>query len=215
MRAITLVLLAALSINVSAKDICQSYPTDGVHNYPFDLQQESVIKKAYQLGVPSDLGLSLAAIAWQESNAGQFNINWNDPSFGPFHILIKTGATRAGIKGYYRKIELAQQLMFDIELGAAFATQELLYWKGRFKRKGQMRWHNVWAAYNGGNNHKGEDAQNYAKSIRSRIDWLKQCTLNQEERKRLKDNLIMGHEEHYVLGTSVEDNLVKASQLKQ
>lgn len=155
-------------------------------NVDLDENQVNVLKRAYQLGSAHDLGLSLAAIAWQESQAGKYLINWSDPSFGVFHSHLRTASSRTDTRGYLNKVELSQRLMVDMEFASALAIEELLYWKGRMAKKGLFGWRNIWAAYNGGNNFDGSAAQAYADSIAKKVAYLKKCILTDNERAMLK-----------------------------
>lgn len=148
-------------------------------NNNFDSQQINILKKSFMYGKPFDLGYTLAAIAWQESIAGKYLINVNDPSFGVYHILISSAANRSNIKGLEVN-RLAMALIRDQRLSASFAIKELLFWQGVLKPK-DKDWSNVWAAYNGGYNYKSSQAQTYSKNISRKIKWLKTCLIRKSK----------------------------------
>lgn len=69
----------------------------------FSPKQKAVLLKAYEYGAPHDLGYTLAAIAWKESCAGEYRMNFQDPSAGIYH---------AHLPGLIKKIPLAQTERF-------------------------------------------------------------------------------------------------------
>lgn len=193
MKLFFMFLLTGLSFSVSAggTQLCKGVFSD---------EQLSVIKRSYQLGASQDVGMSLAAIAWKESAAGKYLMNYLDPSFGTYHILLQTAASRTKTDGWFNKIELAQDLMFNLELGAAMATEELLWWKAYFRRKkGAADWRDVWAAYNGGFNYDSTQAKAYSENIAEKIKWLGECVLTPPVRKQLVEALELGKVEPYKL----------------
>ena len=56
----------------------------------FNNNQLEIIAYAYNYGKKYDLGITLAAIAWHESCAGEFRMNFSDPSAGIYHCLLYT-----------------------------------------------------------------------------------------------------------------------------
>lgn len=143
--------------------------------YKFDRNQIAVLKESYELGLPFGFGYTLAAIAWQESLAGKYLMNVDDPSFGVHHILISSASNRANIRGIERN-RLAKAIIDNSKLSASFAIEELSFWKTELKGDNN-RWENIWAAYNGGYNYKSDRAQAYSSSIGNKIGWLKTCLI--------------------------------------
>lgn len=148
--------------------------------------QKEVMKHSYAYGSKEGLGLTLAAIAFQESDFGKYKINWTDPSFGAHHILLKTATNMLNIKGHYNKILLGQQIMEDYDLSANLALMVLDYWKKRLKREGHFTWRALWGSYNAGNNYDGSAAKKYSESVAEKILWIQRCGLSKEERSKLK-----------------------------
>ena len=98
----------------------------------FTPHQKATIKKAYEYGSKHGLGSTLAAIAWQESCAGVYLVNFQDPSAGVFHAYIPN------ILKKYKNLRdngftanmVGQKLINDFDFSAKEAINELLYWKG-------------------------------------------------------------------------------------
>lgn len=136
--------------------------------------QRDVIQFSYDYGKEYNLGYTLAAISIRESHAGKINLNISDPSFGPYHVTIQNALHYHGWRdtGYNRNV-LAQMMMDDIELSAAFAIENLRGWQ---RIHGSSNWKQIWASYNAG--HAGYDSpagREYAGIIASNISKLKKC----------------------------------------
>lgn len=138
-----------------------------------DSDQIITLVKAYQAGAGEGLGLTLAAVAWQESLAGKVKVNFADPSYGVFHANLNTAASREGVTGNYRKNLLAQRLLDDFDFAAEHALKELRYWKDRHAGD----WRLIWASYNGGNSWDSPRAKNYADRIRDKITQIRKCLI--------------------------------------
>ena len=134
-------------------------------------KQVQTLYQSYNYGVEYDMGLTLAAIAWQESNAGLYPINISDPSFGVHHILLTTAMKRSDIKntGYHRNM-LAASLL-DHDVSASYAIKEIKYWFGYHRSD----WYKVWASYNAGHNYKA--GVSYANKIREKVKLIKDCLI--------------------------------------
>lgn len=134
-------------------------------------EQLFTLAHAYRAGAEHGYGLSLAAIAWQESLAGEIRINYSDPSFGVFHAHLTTVARREGVSNGFVKNQLAQRLVDDMDYAAEHAVAELSYWQSQYGED----WMRIWASYNGGWNWQSTAAQNYAESIRNKVRILRSC----------------------------------------
>lgn len=154
--------------------------------YEFSEYQKDILKHSYAFGSEFGFGNSLAAIALHESMAGKYLINWSDPSFGVHHILLKTGANIAEVKGHYNKILLGQEIMEDPELSATMAINVLKSAAAVRKRDGTYSWRNVWATYNGGRYYDGSQAQGYARQIAEKILWLNSCFFTPDMKRNLE-----------------------------
>lgn len=137
------------------------------------VKQMRTVERAYQAGLPHNLGYSLAAIVWQESSAGLFLINSSEGSYGPFQINLKTALARVDGKNWSKpkKDWLATNLLrFDFSV--YFAIEELKYWQSVH---GNNNWRKVWASYNGGWRYHKPAPQSYAQSIATKIQKLQGC----------------------------------------
>jgi len=131
-------------------------------------KQITVLKQACRQGIADNLCLSLAAIAWQESDFGKYNINLQDPSAGWYHIRIRTALARITphIRNTaFNRNRVAQWLINDPNLAGSLAIAELKYWL--------HYWHGnyfkAWGSYNGG--YKGN--RRYARAIAAKVMFLK------------------------------------------
>ncbi|MBF84573.1 MAG: hypothetical protein CL489_08875 [Acidobacteria bacterium] len=151
-----LLLLSLLSFNAVAS--CTA----------FDFNQRNVLQRAYDYGVEYDMGWSLAAIAWKESSAGRNMANWNDPSVGVFHNLLKSVAKREGVYGNEEKeVILIVRLMHEFEFSAKHAVLELKYWQKQYGKD----WRKIWSSYNAGWN--WFNGIKYSDDIANKIQYLK------------------------------------------
>lgn len=123
-------------------------------------QQKYTLAKVYLAGEKYNLGLTLTAIAWQESQAGKWLINLDDPSFGLFHIIPEG-------KGWNRSRESERLLSFDYSL--AKAVEILQYWENYHKGN----WRNMVKSYNAGFNYNSTKANQYLKQIQAKVTVLK------------------------------------------
>ena len=127
-------------------------------------KQVASLVSAYNQG-----GYTLAAIAWQESNAGKYRINLNSDSvdLGLFHLNSKAFLAR-----WYRehpdKVQtrfysniLLSKIMVDDSYASIYAQKELSYW--RDKRSRNMR--DSIKSYNCGNNIERRRCDQYLHSI--------------------------------------------------
>lgn len=138
------------------------------------LEQHSSLRFAYGQGSYENLGYTLAAIAWKESFAGKWRVNYKTNDFGLYHVNIETAAKTLDIKNIYRKYELAQKLIFDDHLGSDLALSVLKHFASRGYRQMLM-------SYNRGNKWLKDESQKivaekYANDIANRVKILQTCT---------------------------------------
>lgn len=133
------------------------------------VEQQVTLARSYQYGEPYDLGYTLSAIAWKESLAGKYKINYSDPSFGVYHNVIHQVARREGVTGNFEKNRLAQRLVEDDEYAASQAIAELQSWLKY--HKGDL--YKAWASYNAGTAY--EYGLDYAADVKKKIRVLKRC----------------------------------------
>lgn len=151
-----------------------------INNYYQRLEQLSneqikVMIYSYQVGVEYNLGYSLAAIAWKESDFGRYLLNLSDGkygSFGVYHVLLEYAAARNKLKTSWERSRYAEKLMLDMELCAQEAISELLFWNKRY-RKQEHSLLRALAAYNaGGKNINSPAGKLYAEDAMLRIKAL-------------------------------------------
>jgi hypothetical protein len=159
LKKILLVSTFLVSTNASAMgEVCTK---------TFNLEQLELMQASYDAGKTHDYGWTLAAMAWQESSAGEKPLNWSDPSFGPFHANIKTVSKRYGAETQYEEFYLASELMFNFEFAVEAAVAELDYWKKIHKGD----WNKMWGGYNAGWNKSAGEV--HAQRIINKISFLK------------------------------------------
>lgn len=114
----------------------------------FSKSQIQTIHYAYHYGKKYDFGFTMAAIAWKESCAGLYRINFDDPSAGIYHAHLP-GVIKRHYKAKntaFRRNAVAEKLIGDIEFASKIALEELLYWKKIHKG----HWKNIIKSYNKG-----------------------------------------------------------------
>lgn len=142
----------------------------------FSTAQKETVIKAIEFGNKHSLGYTLAAIAWQESCAGEYLVNFQDPSAGVFHAYIPN------LMKKYKNLRdngftvnmVGQKLINDFDFSAQEAINELKYWEKIHKGK----WKNMVKSYNKGfswekNQVAAKKAQNYYLSVSSKVRKLK------------------------------------------
>lgn len=140
----------------------------------FKLEQLWTMQMAYDRGVETDRGYTLAAITWQESNAGlqlkrKDGEHWSMRSYGPFHILLKTASKRRECVTWNCG-HLKRKLLTDFDYSADLALEELDYWTDRLDSR-----RNALSAYNAGNNWKGTKGKQYLSQVNKKISYLQKC----------------------------------------
>lgn len=145
-------------------------------------EQFSVVHRSYEIGEPHNLGYSLAAIVWQESSAGEYLVNSDERSYGPYQINLKTAMNRLDEQENFTKQQknrLASNLM-RLEYSSLFAIKELQYWLSIHGND----WSKVWASYNGGWSYDHAKPKLYSLEIASKIRKLKNCFGDNNENNR-------------------------------
>lgn len=140
----------------------------------FNKNQKQVILKAFKYGAKSGFGYTMAAIAWKESCAGEYRVNFADPSAGIYHAHIPGIIKKHKQKdsAFMRNI-VGELLMRDDEFASQSAFEELSYW---YKvRKGN--WYEVIKSYNKGfswekDRERDKMAQAYFEDVVRRVKEL-------------------------------------------
>ncbi len=164
----------------------------------FNAKQKEVLKFAYQFGSKENLGYEMASIAWKESCAGVYKINFSDPSAGVYHSYIPSVLKSYGHNDspFLRNV-MGELLIKDDAFASEVALKELLYWKTRYHDNLK----NMIKSYNKGsrwekNEKSNAEAEKYYEDIQDRIRRLKESKIfdsqssnDQELQKSANSNL--------------------------
>ncbi|AFI06341.1 hypothetical protein [Helicobacter cetorum] len=145
----------------------------------FNPKQKEVLRFAYQFGSKENLGYELASIAWKESCAGTYRINFSDPSAGIYHAYIPSVLKSYGHKDspFLRNV-MGELLIQNHTFASEVALKELVYWKTRY----QGNTKNMIKSYNKGsrwerNQKSNADAEKYYEDIQDKIRRLKESKI--------------------------------------
>ncbi len=210
-KALFLGTALSASLNLSATES----PTKGVKNKPkspvtkvmmtncdsikdFNAKQKEVLKAAYQFGSKENLGYEMAGIAWKESCAGVYKINFSDPSAGVYHSYIPSVLKSYGHNDspFLRNV-MGELLIKDDAFASEVALKELLYWKTRYhdNLKNMIKSYNKGSRWERSEKSNAE-AEKYYEEIQDRIRRLKESKIfdsqssnDQELQKSANSNL--------------------------
>ncbi|NHA51761.1 hypothetical protein [Helicobacter pylori] len=164
----------------------------------FNAKQKEVLKVAYQFGSKENLGYEMAGIAWKESCAGTYKINFSDPSAGIYHAYIPSVLKSYGHNNspFLRNV-MGELLIKDDAFASEVALKELLYWKTRYhdNLKDMIKSYNKGSRWEK-NEKANADAEKYYEEIQDRIRRLKESKIfdsqssnDQELQKSANSNL--------------------------
>ncbi len=164
----------------------------------FNAKQKEVLKAAYQFGSKENLGYEMAGIAWKESCAGVYKINFSDPSEGVYHSYIPSVLKSYGHNDspFLRNV-MGELLIKDDAFASEVALKELLYWKTRYhdNLKDMIKSYNKGSRWEK-NEKSNADAEKYYEEIQDRIRRLKESKIfdsqssnDQELQKSANSNL--------------------------
>ncbi len=164
----------------------------------FNAKQKEVLKAAYQFGSKENLGYEMAGIAWKESCAGVYKINFSDPSAGVYHSYIPSVLKSYGHNDspFLRNV-MGELLIKDDAFASEVALKELLYWKTRYhdNLKDMIKSYNKDSRWEK-NEKSNADAEKYYEEIQDRIRRLKESKIfdsqssnDQELQKSANSNL--------------------------
>ncbi|GAA8111098.1 hypothetical protein HpNP41_11160 [Helicobacter pylori] len=164
----------------------------------FNAKQKEVLKSAYQFGSKENLGYEMASIAWKESCAGVYKINFSDPSAGVYHSYIPSVLKSYGHNDspFLRNV-MGELLIKDDAFASEVALKELLYWKTRYhdNLKDMIKSYNKGSRWEK-NEKSNADAEKYYEEIQDRIRRLKESKIfdsqssnDQELQKSANSNL--------------------------
>ncbi|WP_000681994.1 hypothetical protein [Helicobacter pylori] len=164
----------------------------------FNAKQKEVLKAAYQFGSKENLGYEMASIAWKESCAGVYKINFSDPSAGVYHSYIPSVLKSYGHNDspFLRNV-MGELLIKDDAFASEVALKELLYWRTRYhdNLKGMIKSYNKGSRWERSEKSNAE-AEKYYEDIQDRIRRLKESKIfdsqssnDQELQKSANSNL--------------------------
>ncbi|GAA8249338.1 hypothetical protein HpNP102_12710 [Helicobacter pylori] len=164
----------------------------------FNAKQKEVLKAAYQFGSKENLGYEMAGIAWKESCAGVYKINFSDPSAGVYHSYIPSVLKSYGHNDspFLRNV-MGELLIKDDAFASEVALKELLYWKTRYhdNLKDMIKSYNKSSRWERSEKSNAE-AEKYYEEIQDRIRRLKESKIfdsqssnDQELQKSANSNL--------------------------
>ncbi len=164
----------------------------------FNDKQKEVLKAAYQFGSKENLGYEMAGIAWKESCAGVYKINFSDPSAGVYHSYIPSVLKSYGHNDspFLRNV-MGELLIKDDAFASQVALKELLYWKTRYhdNLKDMIKSYNKGSRWERSEKSNAE-AEKYYEEIQDRIRRLKESKIfdsqssnDQELQKSANSNL--------------------------
>ncbi|QQW90996.1 hypothetical protein [Helicobacter pylori] len=164
----------------------------------FNAKQKEVLKAAYQFGSKENLGYEMASIAWKESCAGVYKINFSDPSAGVYHSYIPSVLKSYGHNDspFLRNV-MGELLIKDDAFASEVALKELLYWKTRYhdNLKDMIKSYNKGSRWERSEKSNAE-AEKYYEEIQDRIRRLKESKIfdsqssnDQELQKSANSNL--------------------------
>ncbi|GAA8584451.1 hypothetical protein KYTH42_13900 [Helicobacter pylori] len=164
----------------------------------FNANQKEVLKAAYQFGSKENLGYEMAGIAWKESCAGVYKINFSDPSAGVYHSYIPSVLKSYGHNDspFLRNV-MGELLIKDDAFASEVALKELLYWKTRYhdNLKDMIKSYNKGSRWEK-NEKSNAEAEKYYEEIQDRIRRLKESKIfdsqssnDQELQKSANSNL--------------------------
>ncbi len=164
----------------------------------FNAKQKEVLKFAYQFGSKENLGYEMAGIAWKESCAGVYKINFSDPSAGVYHSYIPSVLKSYGHNDspFLRNV-MGELLIKDDAFASEVALKELLYWKTRYhdNLKDMIKSYNKGSRWER-NEKSNAEAEKYYEEIQDRIRRLKESKIfdsqssnDQELQKSANSNL--------------------------
>ncbi|PUD63160.1 hypothetical protein C2R47_03480 [Helicobacter pylori] len=164
----------------------------------FNAKQKEVLKAAYQFGSKENLGYEMAGIAWKESCAGVYKINFSDPSAGVYHSYIPSVLKSYGHNdSLFLRNVMGELLIKDDAFASEVALKELLYWKTRYhdNLKDMIKSYNKGSRWEK-NEKSNADAEKYYEEIQDRIRRLKESKIfdsqssnDQELQKSANSNL--------------------------
>ncbi|WP_297809878.1 hypothetical protein [uncultured Helicobacter sp.] len=167
------ILCIAVTLNFALPQI--EFKNSCVPLAQFSESQKEVLLRSYLAGEHEGFGLTLAAIAWKESCAGEYKMNFQDPSAGNFHAYIP------GVINRYPKLKqngftqnmVGAMLVENDNFAEQIAITELKYWQ----KEHNGNWKNIIKSYNKGyswqkNEQANIQAEKYYQEVAMRVKQL-------------------------------------------
>ena len=108
-------------------------------------EEQHLIYKSYKTGLEHDIGLSLAAINWQESVGGRYRISMDGNDVGIYHVNLYWYFKELNIENtMWNRSKYATILITKPKIEESYVIYKLLNLKSIHKE-----WVDVWTAYNG------------------------------------------------------------------
>lgn len=160
-------LLAVSSVGVNAAPSSLDLTDDQLY----------VLNRAYELGQNMDYGMTFAAIALTESQAGKDLVNNVSGDYGVFqnnlHYTVRGLERKLGYKMTAKQVrDLKKGLIENMELSASMTEMNLKYWQ---EVHGKKAWSKIIASYNAGFNYRGKDGQTYLSKVKANMRKLQNC----------------------------------------
>ena len=136
--------------------------------------QQYILQETLEKGTKFNLGYTLTAIAWQESDFGKWKINLGDPSCGVFHQMPKHL-----VDTQWKQSRVCERLIEDYDFSFATALANFKYWQNYWQQKAKDEgirgvWSHAVASYNAGFNYT--NGGKYLNAIRAKVKALKRRT---------------------------------------
>ena len=126
---------------------------------------------SYHQGQDLDLGYTLSSIALVESSAGKYRINPYSRDFGLYQVNIKTAVNVMGVTNYYKKLGLAEKLIYQDILSSYIALDVLQY----FYKYHKGDWKKMVQSYNEGFKIDTKKSLSYLDKVSEEVVMLKRC----------------------------------------
>lgn len=146
--------VSLLTTHAYAKAVTDAEKIDEYVAILEDLSNEKLqlIMQIYVFGNKHDLGYSLVAVAWKESDFGNYLVNISDGkygSFGLYHIRLDYASIRNKITTDWGRSRYAEKLLHDFNISSMEAVTNLMYW-AEYMSNTKNPYQNMFSGYNGG-----------------------------------------------------------------
>lgn len=169
-----LIILIILVIGLFESDIVKAKGKECQKYDALSSEQKYRLEYSYHYGYPNDLGYTLAAIAWVESNAGIYKINLDTRDYGLHQINDRTIFNTLGVTDYWKKREIITKVITDDSLSAYLAMSVLLHFQ-----KNTSSWKEMVMRYNIGNKKDKVSLKrglDYYNKVKDNVNILKTCS---------------------------------------